>query len=186
MLVPAPLTPTVALAQAQPGIEVALVARAIQPGEVVRVDVTCACGGIGPRASAFGRVIRLALSPDGTRWQGLVGIDIDVAPGVYPLMVSAPHLRPAPARETPLRVQPKKFRTRTLTVAPDFVDPPAHLVDRILSEASRLDAVFKRITPRGMGSALCAAAADRAHAQLRLSQRLQRSAPESTCRDRFH
>jgi len=146
MLVPAPLTPTVALAQAQSGIEVALVARAIQPGEVVRVDVTCACGGIGPRASAFGRDIPLALSPDGTRWQGLVGIA--VAPGVYPLMVSVPHLRPAPARETPLRVQPKKFRTRTLTVAPDFVDPPAHLVDRILSEASRLDAVFKRITPR--------------------------------------
>ena len=151
MLVLAPLTPTVALAQAQPGIEVALVARAIQPGEVVRVDVTCACGGVGPRASAFGRDIPLALSPDGTRWQGLVGIDIDVAPGVYPLMVSAPHLRPAPARETPLRVQPKKFRTRTLTVAPDFVDPPAHLVDRILSEASRLDAVFKRITPRAWG-----------------------------------
>ena len=129
-------------------MEVALVARAIQPGEVVRVDVTCECGGVGPRASAFDRDIPLALSPDGTRWQGLVGIDLDVAPAVYPLVVSAPHLRPPPARETSLRVQPKQFRTRTLRVAPEFVDPPADVVDRILSEASQINGIFKTITPR--------------------------------------
>jgi hypothetical protein len=145
---PAWSTATVARAQALPGIEVNLVARAMQPGEVVLVDVTCACGGIAPRASAFDLDVPLALSPDGTRWQGLVGIDIAVAPGVYPLAVAAPHLQPALARETPLRVQGKQFRTRTLQVAPEFVDPPANLVERILRDAALLDGIFKTITPR--------------------------------------
>ena len=148
MLGSAPSAATVTLSQAQPGLEAALVARAIQPGEVIRVDVTCVCGGSGPLASAFGLDVPLALSPDGTRWQGLVGIDIDVAPGVYPLVVAAPHLQPALARETPLRVQPKQFRTRTLRVAPEFVDPPTGFVDRILSEASLINGIFKTITPR--------------------------------------
>ncbi len=139
---------TITLAQAPPGMEVALVARAIQPGEVVRVDVICECDEGGPQASAFDRDIPLDLSPDGTRWQGLIGIDLDVAPGAYPLVVSAPPLRPAPARETSLRVQPKQFRTRTLRVAPEFVDPPADVVERILGEASQINGIFETVTPR--------------------------------------
>jgi len=98
---------------------VELVARATQPGEVIRVDVTCACGDVAPRASALDRDIPLALSPDGTRWQGLIGIDLDVARGEYSLVVSAPHLSPPPARVMSLSVQPKQFRTRTLRVAPE-------------------------------------------------------------------
>jgi len=145
---PGPAATTVALAQAQPDLEVALVARAIQPGEVVRVDVTCMCGATAPRASAFDRNIPLALSPDGTRWQGLIGIDLDVAPGVYPLVVSAPHPQPAPTRETPLRVRPKQFVTRTLRVAPEYVDPPAPVVDRILREAAQLNGIYRTITAR--------------------------------------
>lgn len=135
-------------AQTPPGLDVELVARAIQPGEVVRLDVTCVCAGSVPRASAFGLNVPLFLSPDGTQWQGLVGIDLDVVPGVYPLLVDVPDLVPALARETPLRVQPKAFRTRTLQVAPEFVDPPAPLVDRIVHEASRIDGLFKIITLR--------------------------------------
>jgi hypothetical protein len=139
---------TATLAQTPPGIDVALVARAMQPGEVVRVDVTCACDAVGPRASVFDRDIPMALSPDGTRWQGLVGIDLDVAPGMYSLVVSAPHLGPPPAYETSLRVQPKQFPTRTLRVAPEFVDPPAPVVERIVSEASQLNRIFETVTPR--------------------------------------
>ena len=135
-------------AQALPGIDVALVARAIQPGEVVRVDVTCACGRVAPRASALDRDVPLARSPDGTRWQGLIGIDLDVAPGEYSLVVSAPHLSPPPARSMSLRVAPKQFRTRTLTVAPEYVDPPAPVVDRIVREAARLNGIYDTDTPR--------------------------------------
>lgn len=139
---------TAGIAHAQPGIGVVLVARGMQPGEVVRVEVTCACGQVGPRARAFGLDVPLDLSSDGARWQGLVGLDLEVVPGVYPLVVDVPHQREVLPRETALRVQPKQFSTRTLRVAPEFVDPPADLADRARREASLLDRLFKTITPR--------------------------------------
>jgi len=141
------LQPVAMLAQSHADAQVALVARAMQPGEVVRVDVLCACGAIAPVASTFGLTVPLSLSPDGTRWQGLVGIDLEAAPGTYPLVVHAPHLQPPFAHETSLRVQSKRFETRRLWVGPEFVEPPAGVVDRIRNEASRLDALFKTITP---------------------------------------
>ena len=143
--------PRIVAAQAPSTMVVDLVARATQPGEVVRIDVTCACGSVAPRVSALDRDIPLALSPDGTRWQGLIGIDLDVAPGEYSLVVSAPHLRPPPARAMSLRVQPKQFRTRTLTVAPEYVDPPAPVVDRIVREAAQLNGIYETVTDRVWG-----------------------------------
>jgi murein DD-endopeptidase MepM/ murein hydrolase activator NlpD len=134
-------------------LEVAVVTRALQPGEVVRVDVVCTCFEGAPRASAFGIGIPLVRSQDGRRWEGFVGIDIDVAPGVYQLLVDVPGLVPAVARETPLHVAAKAFRTRTLKVAPRFVDPPAEVVARILDEASRIDTIFKTSTVRAWDGA---------------------------------
>jgi murein DD-endopeptidase MepM/ murein hydrolase activator NlpD len=138
-------------AQAPSEMAVNLVTRATQPGEVIRVDVTCACGSVAPRASALDRDILLALSRDGTRWQGLIGIDLDVAPGEYSLVVSAPHLRPPPVRVMSLRVQPKQFRTRTLRVAPEYVDPPAPTVDRIVREAAQLNGIYETVTDQMWG-----------------------------------
>jgi murein DD-endopeptidase MepM/ murein hydrolase activator NlpD len=114
------------------------------------MEVSCACGTAPPHATAFGLDAPLTLSSDGVRWLGLVGMDVDVAPGVYPLVVDVPH-QPALTRETPLRVQPKQFSTRTLRVAREFVDPPAGIVERILREASLLDQLFKTITARVWG-----------------------------------
>jgi murein DD-endopeptidase MepM/ murein hydrolase activator NlpD len=135
------------LAQAPPALAVDVVARAIQPGEVVRVDITCACGTVAPLAQAFDRDVLLVRSPDGLRWQGLVGIDLDVTPGRYPLRVSASRLRPPLKRETTLRVLPKRFPTRKLRVAPKYVDPPVEVVDRIVREASELNAIYESVSP---------------------------------------
>jgi murein DD-endopeptidase MepM/ murein hydrolase activator NlpD len=147
VLVLAVCTTTVTWAQA-PAISVAVVARAIQPGEVARIDVTCACGEVAPRASALGLDIPLTRSPDGSRWQGLLGLDVDLAPGSYPLVVRHPGLPGEPPHETQLTVGPKQFRTRTLRVAPDYVDPPADLLERILDEAATFDRLWKIRTPR--------------------------------------
>jgi murein DD-endopeptidase MepM/ murein hydrolase activator NlpD len=143
-----PPTTTAASAQTAPSLKPTVVARAIQPGEVVRVDVTCECRGVAPLVSAFDLDIPLALSPDRTRWQGLIGIDVNVAPGEYPLVLTAPHLDPQLLHETTLRVQPKKFRTRTLRVAPKYVDPPPDQVKRLLREAALLKEIYETVTPR--------------------------------------
>lgn len=144
------ITVVVSPALAQGVLDVAIVARAVQPGEVVRVDVECACQSV-PRATAFGLAIPLALSEDGTRWQGLVGIDLDAAAGRYPLVVELPGGGPAGTRTVTLDVKPARFATRTLHVADQYVDPPANVVDRIISEAALLERTFKKATPAASG-----------------------------------
>jgi murein DD-endopeptidase MepM/ murein hydrolase activator NlpD len=141
-------------ARAADGLEVTTFARAMQPGEVVRIDVTCTCGFEAPRATVFDKDI--PLSPSGpSRWQGFAGIDLDVAPGDYPLTVAAGDgsLRTHTGR---LRVAARQFPTRQLRVAPVYVDPPPETIDRILAEAARLDALFATVTPRGFEGPIAA------------------------------
>jgi murein DD-endopeptidase MepM/ murein hydrolase activator NlpD len=130
------------------GPRVAVVARGVQPGEVVRVDVTCPCGTTLPRVSFRGSDIPLfPVSSEGTTmWQGLVGLDLDTAPGVYPLAVhDVEQYGPPPTVD--LHLVAKAFATRRLRVAPAFVDPPAAEVERLLREAKVLEALFASVTP---------------------------------------
>ena len=132
----------------EPGTTV--VARAMQPGEVIRLDVTCRCGDAPPRVIAFGRDVPLfpESSPDGdTRWHGLIGIDLETSPGIYPLTVQDPERR-SPARVTDLHVVAKAFPTRRLQVAAGFVNPPPSDLERISREAAALAALFTGATPR--------------------------------------
>jgi murein DD-endopeptidase MepM/ murein hydrolase activator NlpD len=131
-------------APAQDMPDVALFARAAHPGEVIRLDVGCACV-FAPRVTGFGMEIPLAPVGDG-RWQGLVGIDLDTAPGSYRLQLLAPDAQVV--REVMLHVQPKQFPTRTLRVAPRYVEPPAEETARIVREAAMLDALYKAVSPR--------------------------------------
>jgi hypothetical protein len=136
------ITGGLASAAAASDLAVSITARAVQPGEVVRVSIACGCDAV-PAAAVFGREIPLAPSGQG-RWQGLVGVDLDVMPGIYPLVVTVQGSLPHTTR---LDVQPKQFRTRALRVANQFVDPSADEITRILQEAERLDRIFSVLTP---------------------------------------
>lgn len=129
---------------AQEVSDVALFARGVQPGEVIRLDVACVCAS-APLAKGFGLEIPLSAT-DAGRWQGLVGIDLDVAPGPYTLELLPPGLIAAP--ELTLDVQPKQFPTRTLRVAPRYVEPPPDETARIVREAAVLAGLYKTWTPR--------------------------------------
>ncbi len=138
------------IAQGRDRLEVAIVARTVQPGEVVRVDVECACES-APRATAFGLPLPLAMAADPTRYQGFIGVDLDTAPGTYPVVIGT--AESSPSRTITLNVAAKRFPTRTLRVAPEYVEPPADAIDRILTEAALTDGLFKIVTPRGWTSA---------------------------------
>jgi murein DD-endopeptidase MepM/ murein hydrolase activator NlpD len=127
-------------------LDVTLFARAAHPGEVVRLDVACPCVA-APLVKGLGAEIPLSPAGEG-RWQGLLGIDLDTTPGVYPLQVLSPVGAATLVRELTLDVQPKQFPTRTLRVAPRYVEPPADETARIVREAEALDRLFKRWTPR--------------------------------------
>ena len=126
--------------------DVTLIARAAHPGEVVRLDVACPCVA-APLVKGLGTEIALSPAREG-RWQGLLGIDLDTPPGIYPLQLLSPVGASTVVREITLDVQPKQFSTRTLRVAPRYVEPPADETARILREAEALGKLYKRWTPR--------------------------------------
>jgi murein DD-endopeptidase MepM/ murein hydrolase activator NlpD len=120
-------------------------ARALQPGELVVVTISAPEPADRVRVSAFDRdVVALRVAPG--RWRALVGIDLDAKPGNYPMTVEAGSLRAA--RE--LVVRPKTFRTRRLTVNPDFVTPPPSVAERIKKEAELLRAAWDGSPPTAL------------------------------------
>jgi len=134
---------------AEPRLDVTVAARAIQPGEVVRIDVSCTC----PmpleqvQAEVFGREIVFARSEQS--WRGLVGIDLAVRPGPYTVTIEAAGTGlPALTATRTLRVIPKRFPTRQLRVAPEFVEPSQAALERIARENEQINEAIQAVSAR--------------------------------------
>src|SRR4051812_37276420 len=97
-------------------IQIVARSRSIQPGELVVLSITPAEPATRVRVRAFDHDIVAAR--DGDRaWRALVGIDLDVKPGLYVVRVDADGAHATYA----LNVKPRVFRTRRLTVNDAFV-----------------------------------------------------------------
>jgi murein DD-endopeptidase MepM/ murein hydrolase activator NlpD len=144
------LAATTVAAMLVPGATVRITpnARAIEPGEVVELVATFSEPIEGLRARAFSHDL-LPFRIDAVTWRVLVGIDLDVAAGKHPVALRWSQASSASTQTATytLDVQPKTFRTRTLTVASAFVDPPASVQARIAAEAARVTAVWTTATP---------------------------------------
>jgi murein DD-endopeptidase MepM/ murein hydrolase activator NlpD len=114
-----------------PRIEVAVEARAIQPGELVVLTITTPAPAPSLIVRAFGRDLT-PFAVDARTWRVLLGIDLDVAPGAHRVAIETPADR---ATHT-LTVTSRVFRTRTLKVDEAFVNPPASVQARIAAEAA--------------------------------------------------
>jgi murein DD-endopeptidase MepM/ murein hydrolase activator NlpD len=118
-------------------------ARSVQPGELVVLTLTPRSRVDDMRARAFGHEVAIVAPPDkdaGT-WQAIVGIDLDVKPGTYPVAIDADGGRLRTTYD--LVVQPRRFPTRRLTVDESFVNPPSSERERIAQEARLLDQVWQ-------------------------------------------
>lgn len=135
--------------QFEPKLTVAMTARAMQPGEVVKIDVSCSCS--MPlervRATAFGKDIELV--PAGSSWQALVGIDLETRARQYVLRIDATGqgMPPLTTART-LRVEPRTFPTRRLRVSPEFVEPPPDALERIVLENERIASLLQIVSAR--------------------------------------
>lgn len=130
------------------GVAISLSGRAQQPGEVVRLVLGCSCASGVASATVFGHDVPLARIDGG--WEGLIGIDLDVAPAAYTVAVRIDRQSQPPlAAARTLMVAAKRFPTRRLRVAPQFVNPPASEIERIRGEAQALAVIFENAsTPR--------------------------------------
>ena len=128
----------VALSAAPMPIELSVQSRTPRPGELVVLSIALAGPADHVRVHAFQRDVP-AFRVDDRAWRALIGIDLDVRPGTYPVTVTA-----GPAHTAyDLVVEPRAFRTRRLTVNEAFVTPPASEQTRIAEEAALLAHVWK-------------------------------------------
>ena len=136
-----------AAAAAGPGaIDVAVAARSIQPGELVVFTLSTMEPVDSVRLRAFDREIP-AFKDGALTWRALVGVDLATPPRAYSVRIAAKSGQRSIDTTYDLRVEPRRFPTRTLTVDEAFVNPPAGALDRIMKEARELDALFTRSAP---------------------------------------
>jgi murein DD-endopeptidase MepM/ murein hydrolase activator NlpD len=137
------LSTFVASAAPSQDVTIALSGRARQPGEVVRVVVTCSCSSAAASATVFHHAVPLVRSGD--QWEGLFGIDLDVAPGIYTIAARVERKSQTAIETTrTFTVAAKRFPTRRLNVAPEFVNPPASELERIRDEARSMATMFEQ------------------------------------------
>ena len=104
--------------------------------------------------SAFGRPLafyRETTSPEGSprAWHALAGVDVASAPGPASLSIQATSdTGAALTADRAITVAPRRFVTRRLRVASQFVDPSLEEVERLRQEAARLEDIFATVTPR--------------------------------------
>ncbi|MCC7043485.1 MAG: M23 family metallopeptidase [Acidobacteria bacterium] len=146
-----------------PVLSVQAAARAIEPGEVVRLTLTTAI----PVTAVTVRAFDTAFTPfrlDDRTWQVLVGVDLDVRPGRHIVSIVAADATQTWTTTRTLVVADKAFPTRRLTVEPKYVEPPPDVTQRILAEAGRLNAIWASRSPERLWSgAFAAPVPDRAN-----------------------
>lgn len=92
------------------------------------------------RVRAFERDV--AAYKDGDTWRAIVGVDLDVKPGTYRISVESGHAENISRGTHDLRIVPRTFRTRRLTVKQAFVTPPASELPRIERDSALLAAAW--------------------------------------------
>lgn len=115
-------------------LRVSAPATALQPGSVLLLTIDSDDPVPALRARAFNRDLA-PFSRDVRTWQVLVGIDLDVKPGTYPVEIEAGTYAHTAYG---LVVTPRRFPTRALKVDPALVNPPPQEMDRIARETHRI------------------------------------------------
>ena len=144
------LTATEAVVQREGQVppQVTLSVDAVAPGDVLRVEVI---GSDADRVSAefLGQTLTFAYDTVQNRWRALAGVDLDVKPATHRLVVR----RNGESAERAVKIVPKEFRVRRLTVADQFVNVPDDVAERIARENKLLSEIYARTTqPRWRGA----------------------------------
>jgi murein DD-endopeptidase MepM/ murein hydrolase activator NlpD len=115
--------------------------RSMQPGELVVINATLPEDVADVRVTGLDRGAK-AYRVDDTRWQALLGIDLDTEAGEKVVRLEGRRGVEPFSMETRITVLPKEFATRRLKVSPDFVNPPKAVQERIERESKLLQTVL--------------------------------------------
>src|SRR5262245_38689354 len=119
------------------------------PGGVALVSVTSTQDLTKLTGEAAGHAVRFWSAASPKEWNGLVGINLDSAPGVVPLTVhgtTATGLKGTTS--VSLVVARYKFETRRIQVDPKLANPPQEELARIKEESKAMADAFAIVTPQ--------------------------------------
>jgi murein DD-endopeptidase MepM/ murein hydrolase activator NlpD len=119
------------------------------PGDVVRATITSLQPIQQIQATFANQKINFFRTVNRTRWNALVGIDLETKPGHHVIRgtVGFPDQRSATFEES-LEVLPKEFPEERVEVDEEYVTPSPENAKRAEAEAKRLDAIWKTASPR--------------------------------------
>jgi len=120
------------------GLRLDVTARALQPGEVVRVDAHLTAPATRVTGTWPHGTVEFSPTDTALVWQALIGIDVSVKPGLLEFAVQAEGPSGALRATFPLDVKARAFPERRLSVDERFSRPPASEQARIAREARRL------------------------------------------------
>ena len=126
---------------AEDGIQVATNARSIRQGEVVVFTATTLEPADAMRVRALDRDLA-TFRLDATRWQALLGIDVDTHPGSYVVSFEATSTGRTMTATAELHITSGVFGRRVLKVDNAFVNPPEPAIARITSEAREIEQLW--------------------------------------------
>jgi murein DD-endopeptidase MepM/ murein hydrolase activator NlpD len=122
-------------------IRVSIADRSLQPGELVVFTLIVPEGTNAVTVRVFDRDVP-AERIDAITWRALVGIDLDVQPRTYPVVIGARGAAGRTELTYELPVTAHRFPTRRLSVNESFVNPPAGEQARIARDAQALAATW--------------------------------------------
>jgi murein DD-endopeptidase MepM/ murein hydrolase activator NlpD len=141
------MTPIIALLAAVT-FTVEVEPRELTPGEPLRVTVRDSGPGASLSGSFLDQSLQFLSTDSGTTLVAFTGADLTIEPGVYPLRIELKRTGEAALTKTlQIHVAAKEFPTERLKVAPEFVEPPPQVHERIARESAMLKKVWKRATP---------------------------------------
>jgi murein DD-endopeptidase MepM/ murein hydrolase activator NlpD len=134
-----------------PAPEIALRSRALEPGEIVRVDVASAsCALAAPEARFLDQNVAFVADGDARKtWSGWLVIPLERGPGSVDVVVDASCADGSARQEVrhAIVVEPKTFTEQKLDVESKYVNPSKAALQRIEREKKRLAVVYALRTP---------------------------------------
>ena len=129
-------------------VQVSERAREVAPGELVVVRVAADEPLSAVEGRIFDRRVGFYRESSGD-WHGLVGVDLDVEPGLHDLQLLVTAVSGGRTVEVlhRLGVGDKSYPTRQLRVAPRYVEPPPEVAERIARESREQQAIFVSSSP---------------------------------------
>lgn len=122
-------------------------ARSLPPGGVALISVHSSQPLTAIDGRGFGRAVRFWPDAEHTSWDALLASGLDAKPGTHTVSITGMSAGGSATATLPVRVVPKQYETRRLTVDPQFVNPPNSEGERIAREVKLMAQVFEHITP---------------------------------------